>query len=215
MAYFPEHTDDKALWLNIKAGDKQCFSRLFREYYSELYYYGFKIIPDPDFVKECIQEVFIRVWETRQSLADIENIKAYLIVCVRRMIFVQKKKGKSIQTVEVGKFENSTFFFDVNEFEKHEEISDELRRVLLNAINSLTVKQRELIMLFFYHELPYSEIADITGVSVEAVRNLMYRTLIHLRESIDEKSLRSMSNLFFFLFSSLSVKKMKNVDDVF
>ncbi|MEN6456399.1 MAG: RNA polymerase sigma factor [Prolixibacteraceae bacterium] len=207
MAQLAGHKNDKILWQSIKAGDKQGFNTLFRVYYSELYYYGFKIIPDPDIVKECIQEVFIRVWETRQSLADIENIKAYLIVCVRRMILVQKKKSRSIQTVEVGKFENSIFFFDVNEFEKHEEISDELRRVLLNAINSLTVKQRELIMLFFYHELSYSEIADITGVSVEAVRNLMYRTLIHLRESIDEKCLRSMSNLFFFLFSSLSVKK--------
>ncbi|MGV8135725.1 MAG: RNA polymerase sigma factor [Mangrovibacterium sp.] len=207
MAQLAGHKNDKILWQSIKAGDKQGFNTLFRVYYSELYYYGFKIIPDPDIVKECIQEVFIRVWETRQSLADIENIKAYLIVCVRRMILVQKKKSRSIQTVEVGKFENSIFFFDVNEFEKHEEISDELRRVLLNAINSLTVKQRELIMLFFYHELSYSEIADITGVSVEAVRNLMYRTLIHLRESIGEKSIQSMSNLFFMLFSSIPLKK--------
>jgi RNA polymerase sigma factor (sigma-70 family) len=207
MAQLAGHKNDKILWQSIKAGDKQGFNTLFRVYYSELYYYGFKIIPDPDFVKECIQEVFIRVWETRQSLADIENIKAYLIVCVRRMIFVQKKKDKSIQTVEVGKFENSIFFFDVNEFEKHEEISDELRRVLLNAINSLTVKQRELIMLFFYHELPYSEIAEVTGISIQAVRNLMYRTLIHLRESIGEKSIQSMSNLFFMLFSSIPLKK--------
>ena len=210
MAYFPEHTDDKALWLNIKAGDKQCFSRLFREYYSELYYYGFKIIPDPDFVKECIQEVFIRVWETRQSLADIENIKAYLIVCVRRMILAQKKKDKHKQMVDIGQLENSPFLFELNEFEKHEEISVELRRVLLSAINSLTVKQRELIMLFFYHELPYSEISEITGISTQAVRNLMYRTLIHLRESIGEKSLQSMSNLFFVLFSSIAVKKDVN-----
>jgi RNA polymerase sigma factor (sigma-70 family) len=210
MTQLAGHKNDKILWQSIKAGDKQCFNTLFRVYYSELYYYGFKIIPDPDFVKECIQEVFIRVWETRQSLADIENIKAYLIVCVRRMILVQKKKGKSRQTVELGKFENSIFFFDVNEFEKHEEISDELRRILLSAINSLTVKQRELIMLFFYHELPYSEISEITGISTQAVRNLMYRTLIHLRESIGEKSLQSMSNLFFVLFSSIAVKKDVN-----
>jgi len=207
MSQLAEHTDDKALWRNIKAGDKHCFNHLFRSYYSELYYYGFKIFPDPDFVKECIQEVFIRIWETRQSLADVENVKAYLIVCLRRMILVQKKKNKHNQAVEVRQLENSTFFFDVNEFEKHEEIPDEIRRVLLTAINSLTVKQRELIMLFFYHELPYSEIAQITGISIQAVRNLMYRTLIHLRESIGEKSLKSMNNLFFLLFSSIAVKK--------
>ncbi len=62
-------------------------------------------------------------------------------------------------------------------------------------------------MLFFYHELPYLEIAEVTGISIQTVRNLMYRTLIHLRESIGEKSLRSMSNLFFMLFSSIPLKK--------
>ncbi len=201
MARLPGHSDARILWRNIRTGDKHCFNSLFREYYSELYYYGIKIVPAPDFVKECIQEVFIRVWETRNTLADVENVKAYLIVCLRRMILVQKKKNTRKESVEIGQLENSVFFFDVSEFEKHEEIPDQLRQVLLTAINSLTVKQRELIMLFFYHELGYPEIAQITGISIPAVRNLMYRTLIHLRESIGETSLRSMKNLCFLLFS--------------
>lgn len=35
-----------------------------------------KVVPDPDFVKECIQKVFIRVWETRETLADAENCES-------------------------------------------------------------------------------------------------------------------------------------------
>ena len=209
MVELSEHTDDKVLWHNLKAGNKRCFNQLFRKYYSELYYYGIKIIPAPDFVKECIQDVFIRVWETRKSLADVENVKSYLIVSVKRMVLVQKGKDKSVLKIEIGQAENYLFFFDVNEFEKHEEISDEIRRILLNAINSLTKNQREMIMLFFYHELTYPEIAQILEIGIPAARNLMYRTLIHLRESIGEKSLKSMKNMFFLLFSSVSVNKME------
>ncbi|MDD4193441.1 MAG: RNA polymerase sigma factor [Mangrovibacterium sp.] len=201
MAGLPEHHQDKTLWQRIKAGDRQSFNTLFRERYAELYYYGIKIVADQDFVKECIQEVFVRVWETRDTLADAENVKAYLIVCLRRMMLVQKKKNTKKRPVEIEQLENSVFFFDVNEFEKHEGISDQLREALLKAINSLTVKQRELVMLFFYHELSYSEIAQITGISIPAARNLMYRTLIRLRESIGESSLRSMKNLCFLFFS--------------
>lgn len=200
MEKFAEHTDDKALWQDLKAGDKRSFNQLFRKYYSELYFYGIKIFPDSDFVKECIQEVFIRVWETSARLADVENVKSYLIVSVRRMILVQKGKDKGKHNIEIDQAENYSFFFDVNEFEKHEEISDEIRHVLLTTINSLTKKQRELIMLFFYHELSYSEIAQVLEISIQAARNLMYRTLIHLRESIGEKSLNSMKNMFFLLF---------------
>lgn len=209
MEQFAEHTDDKALWQDLKAGDKRSFNQLFRKYYSELYFYGIKIFPDSDFVKECIQEVFIRVWETSARLADVENVKSYLIVSVRRMILVQKGKDKGKHNIEIGQAENYLFFFDVNEFEKHEEISDEIRHVLLAAINSLSKKQRELIMLFFYHELSYSEIAQVLEISIQATRNLMYRTLIHLRESIGEKSLNSMKNMFFLLFSSVLVKKVE------
>lgn len=206
MVKLSEHTDDKILWHNLKVGNKHCFNQLFRKYYSELYYYGIKIIFSPDFVKECIQEVFIRVWETRRSLAEVENVKSYLMVSVRRMILVQKGKVKGVPKIEIGRAENYSFFFDVNEFEKHEEISDEIRHTLLTAINSLTKNQREIIMLFFYHELTYREIAQILEIGIPATRNLMYRSLIHLRESIGEKSLKSIKNMFFLLFSSVSVK---------
>jgi len=203
MIQLYEDKDEIAIWQKIKAGDKQCFNQLFRKYYSELYYYGIKIFIDPDFVKECIQEVFIRIWETRERLSDVENVKAYLIVSVRRMILVKKGKAKHKQIVEVGPLENSISFFDINEFEKHEEISDEVRQALLEAINSLTTRQRELIMLFFYHELSYLEISQVMDISIQAVRNLMCRTLIHLRKSIGAKSLKSMNNLFLLLFFRL------------
>ena len=58
MVELSEHTEDKVLWHDLKEGNKRCFNQLFRKYYSELYYYGIKIFSDPDFVKECIQEVF-------------------------------------------------------------------------------------------------------------------------------------------------------------
>jgi RNA polymerase sigma factor (sigma-70 family) len=207
MTKLAGHTEDKVLWHGLKTGDKRCFNELFRKYYSELYYYGIKIIAVPDFVKESIQEVFIRVWETRENLGIVQNVKSYLIVSVRRMMLAKKGKDKNKHHIEVGKAENYPFFFEENEFEKHEEISEEIRHILLTAINSLTKKQRELVMLFFYHGLSYPEIAQVIGISVQSTRNLMYRTLIHLRESIGEKPLNSMRNIFFLLFSSALVKK--------
>ncbi len=199
------HTEDSVLWHHIKAGDRICFNELFRRYYSDLYYYGIKIFPGEDFIKECIQEVFIRIWETREKLSEVQNLKSYLLVSLRRKIITAK--GKDKRSIEIEQAENYPFFFEENEFEKHEEISEEIRQVLLKAVNDLTRKQRELVMLFFYHELSYSEIAKVVGISVQAVRNLMYRTLIHLRESLGEKSVNSMRNMFFLLFSSVSVKK--------
>ena len=207
MEQLTEYSDDKIVWQGLKAGNKNCFNSLFRKYYSELYYYGIKIQPEPEIVKESIQEVFMRIWETRDRLANVENVKSYLIVSVKRMIIFQKGKAKGDNHIEIGTAENFSFYFDVNEFEKHDEISEEVRKMILSGINSLTRKQRELIMLYFYHELSYAEISTILEISVPAVRNLMYRTLIHLRESLGEKSINSMKDTVFLLFSVVSEKK--------
>lgn len=200
MAKFETDIDDIVTWKALKAGDKLCFNFLFRKYYSKLYYYGIKIMPDSDIVKESIQEVFMRVWETRANLADVANVKSYLIVSVKRMVLVQKEKANNKNNVKISSSESNSFLFDINEFEKHEEISDEVRQVLLTAVNSLTKKQRELIMLFFYQELSYSEISSVLEISIQATRTLMYRTLIHLRESIGEKSINTMKNIIFNFF---------------
>lgn len=198
---------EKATWILLKSGNKNAFNMIFKKYYSELYYYGIKIIPDQDIVKECLQEIFIRIWETRANLGDVENIKSYLLASFRRRILYQKEINKKRNTVEINRIEHTSFLFDVNEFEKHHEVSEETRQLLISAINSLTKKQRELVLLFFYHELSYPEIAQITGISIQAARNLMYRTLIHLRKSIKENSSQSKSYVLLMIFLS-SIRKI-------
>lgn len=206
MVNLNENSIEKSIWTGVKEGDQACFNQLFKKYYSELFYYGIKIFPDSDLVKECIQEVFIRVWETRKRLGAVRHVKSYLIVSLRRLILIQK--GKQNLTSELSQVEQSSFHFELNEFEKHQEIPHAVREALLDAINSLTNKQRELITLFFYHDLSYAEIAEVTEISVPSVRNLMYRTLIQLRKTLGETNLESMKNLYFFVISSISSKKM-------
>ena len=200
-----EYRDEIKIWTQLKAGNKDSFNNVFRKYYSELYHYGLKISSNPEQVKECIQEIFVRIWETREKLGDVKNIKSYLIISLRRMIISKKATNNRI---EIENLENHAFRFDVNEFEKHVEISVEVRKVLLSAINSLTKKQRELIMLMFFHELTYVEISEVLEISIQAARNLTYRSLLNLREALGEASINAIRNQVYLLFSSISKKKL-------
>ena len=60
-----------------------------------------------------------------------------------------------------------------------EEISIQLRSSLINAINNLSERQRELVFLRFYYNLRYLEIAQIMEVNEQTVRNLMQRTWLN------------------------------------
>ena len=113
-----------------------------RSYYASLMHYGCKIIPDSELVKECIQEVFVRLWESRSQLADANSPKAYLMISVRREILAQLKSHRLFSDTEVA--EASAFQFELNEFENTLNVPVEIREYLLKTINNLPKQQREL-----------------------------------------------------------------------
>jgi len=186
--------DDKAYWNEIVNGDRESFNQVFRSYYSELYSWGLKIIPDSDLVKESIQELFVRVWERRERLGQVNNPKVYLMISLRREILSFKKSRKD-KHHDYG--ENDGFYFELNEFEKNDKIPPILQDFLHNTINRLPKQQRELIQLFFYHELNYPQISEIMGISIPSARNLMYRTLLNLRKHIGDRDLDMVGRLYF------------------
>ncbi len=180
--------DIKSVWERMKHGDEKALSEIFSFFYVDLYQYGLKIFHLPDLVKDSIQDVFMRIWEKRDVIGDVRNPKAYLISSVRRKLFANKTVHYTDISDELLKNEGEKVFsFTSSEFIEIEEISAYLRNSLVQAINNLSERQRELIFLRFYYNLRYMEIAQIMEVNEQTVRNLMQRALAKLREKIDRQ----------------------------
>jgi RNA polymerase sigma factor (sigma-70 family) len=176
----------KLIWDKMKSGDEKSLSDIFTLYYSDLYKYGIKIFDLPDLVKDSIQDVFMRIWEKRDTIGDVQNPKAYLISSVRRKLFANKETRLDEISDELLKNEGKqNFSFLTAEFIEIEEISQQIRNSLIMAINSLPERQRELVFLRFYYNLKYLEIAKIMEVNEQTVRNMMQRALSNLRNKID------------------------------
>lgn len=176
----------KLIWDKMKSGDEKSLSEIFTLYYTDLYKYGMKIFDLPDLVKDSIQDVFMRIWEKRDTIGDVQNPKAYLISSVRRKLFANKETLSDEISDELLKKEGKqNFSFSTTEFIEIEEISQQIRNSLVEAINNLPERQRELVFLRFYYNLKYLEIAKIMEVNEQTVRNLMQRTLSNLRAKID------------------------------
>lgn len=176
----------KLIWDKMKTGDEKSLSEVFTLYYTDLYKYGIKIFDLPDLVKDSIQDVFMRIWEKRDTIGDIQNPKAYLISSVRRKLFANKEiRSDEISDELLKKEGKQNFSFSTTEFIEIEEISQQIRNSLVTAINNLPERQRELVFLRFYYNLKYLEIAKIMEVNEQTVRNMMQRTLSNLRNKID------------------------------
>ena len=92
-------------WRKIKSGDEQEWSLLFSEHVDFLYSYGMKINRDSCVVKDVIQEVFISLYEKRNSLDDLMNVRAYLCRAVRYKLLDQLKKAPHLSIEEISEEE--------------------------------------------------------------------------------------------------------------
>jgi RNA polymerase sigma factor (sigma-70 family) len=194
----------KLVWNRMKSGDEKALSEIFTFFYSDLYRYGIKIFDLPDLIKDSIQDVFMRIWEKRDTIGDVQNPKAYLISSIRRKLFENKEPRSSEISDELLNNEGKqNFSFSAMEFMEIAEISLQIRNSLTQAINNLPERQRELVFLRFYYNLKYLEIAKIMEVNEQTVRNMMQRALSNLRDKIDRQlwdGIDAMDDLLLTLF---------------
>ncbi|MDZ7694064.1 MAG: sigma factor [Balneolaceae bacterium] len=78
---------DSAIWSELKAGEREALRVLFERYYNELLQYAVKLSYNRSLAKDCVQELFYRIWDRRTFLGDITSVKAYLWVSLRRDLF--------------------------------------------------------------------------------------------------------------------------------
>ena len=66
---------DEKLWESCLTGDKEAFKEIYCRFYSLLYNYGSKLVSDKDLVKDCIQDIFIKLIQNYPSIYQTPNVK--------------------------------------------------------------------------------------------------------------------------------------------
>lgn len=179
------YTDDARMWKELQEGERKALAVIFRKYYNLLLNYGLKLIPREGLVKDSIQELFFNLWEQRERLSDVEYVRSYLYSSLRRTIYRQAE----IQNVWHERdrmYSRESFREMVNKEELMilDELEEEQREKLKQALESLTIRQKEAVFLKFYNGLSNDEIADIMDVNKQSVYNYIHRAVLALQASI-------------------------------
>src|SRR5690625_4483718 len=85
------YSEDVRLWKRLLGDDQEALSKLFQKYYRPLLNYGLKLIPQEELVKDSIQELFYSMWEQRDNLSEVEYVRSYLYISLKRTIYRQNK----------------------------------------------------------------------------------------------------------------------------
>lgn len=173
--------NDDALIRNIKQGSEQAFSWLYNEYVQELFSYGMHVCDDPEFMKNCLQELFVRVWNQRHDLSVAASVKSYLFRAFRKllieMIFSRNKfSGRDIN------FFKPQFGFKPSA--NHDVVTDRVVSAIENEqiIQVFTGRQAEAAFLKFYNTLSYHEVGFVMDLNEATIYNLVSGAVEILRQ---------------------------------
>jgi RNA polymerase sigma factor (sigma-70 family) len=193
-------SSDETLWVGLLRGDREMFLSLYKKYYHSLLFIGLREIRDTYLVKDTIQQLFLYLWEKRENLGIAKNVKSYLISSFLRKLSADWKQAGRTSNLQIVHSEYAADHSPTPEeclIRKDEQ--QHLYGALVPYLNELPNRQRELIILKFYHGLSYDELVGQTGLSYRTVYNKIHEGLKKLKLEISVSGHADASSLLIVL----------------
>ncbi len=158
----------------LNRGDKKCFEKIYKCYYTQLYNFLFRYTRSEELIEDIIQDVFYNVWQNRKKMEPRGTLKAYLFTAVRNQAFkkIESEKKFDNNEIELSGFEEINCVPPDGSYE-----FKELKKAYQEAVQKLPEKRRNIYLMHREDNLTYGEIADILSISIKTVETQMSRSL--------------------------------------
>jgi RNA polymerase sigma factor (sigma-70 family) len=183
-----EQCTDVELVIDARGGDKDAFGLLAQRYQMMARRFARKIIADEDLAQELVQEAMLQAYLSIDHLHDPSRFKGWLCgivlnVC-RNYLRDQKMNFFSLEAISGG-LESQSVPFSLPAAGPQETAEEhELHQTIMDAINTLAPRDRDVTLLFYYDQLSLQEIAGLHGISVSAVKVRLYRARRRLKAKL-------------------------------
>lgn len=162
--------------------DKKEFSEIYLQYFESLCLYAYRFFPEKEVAHDIVQEVMVKVWEKKESISEIENIKGYLFRAVYNGCINKLKKLKvrdkyadqkrlMLLEIELENFEETFFQW-------------ELREKINTEVDKLSPQEKKIFMMRFIQLKRYKEIASILNISERTVESHIQNATKKLRTAL-------------------------------
>ncbi|MEN8247994.1 MAG: RNA polymerase sigma-70 factor [Bacteroidota bacterium] len=182
--------DDQETLKRIRKNDKKAFEEIFREYYPSLHEYALFYVGNTQLAEDIVQDVFLKIWNTRNRLTIQSSLKGYLIRAIhnhciqylRHQVVKQKYQVIHQAKMEEALIMNRLYF----ECGLSKLFKDDIVSLADKAIDTLPEKTREIFVLSRHRFLKNSEIAKKFNISEKSVEYHISRALDLLRKQLKD-----------------------------
>ncbi|NAY91427.1 RNA polymerase sigma-70 factor [Muricauda sp. JGD-17] len=173
-----ETHSEKALIAQVAKGNELAFKQVFDQYRAIVYTLALRMLKSRTLAEEMVQEVFIKIWEKREGLDQVDNFKGYLYRIAKNRVFDEFKRIAREAISDEVPDENRLASSNNTDYPIRKEQLDSL---LEQTLDKLPEQQQYIFKLSREEGLTYREIAEIVNLSPFTVKTHMKNTLAFLR----------------------------------
>jgi RNA polymerase sigma factor (sigma-70 family) len=179
---------DAELIAQMRGGNKEAFGKLVERHQQMVERIAKRMVADEWIAHELAQEAILQAYLSLDHLRDISRFKSWLYgitlnIC-RSYLHEQKMDVLSLETIMGGVRSNVVINLDDTVDPQIIAEAHDLHRVVMNAIDDLSSKDKEATLLFYYEQLTLQEIAALLCVSVGAIKGRLHRARRQLQASL-------------------------------
>ncbi len=176
-----EGLSESVLCKRMKEGDHTAFEIIFRSYYAGLVVFSNQFLQDRDAAEELVQGFFVTLWEKRKMLKENASMRSYFFTSIRNRS-LNYLKHKSVEKEVLENLEQIASSHPV--FHENVYIRKELRARLMESIDALPPRAREVFILSRNQGMSNDEIAEKLQISKRTVETHISQALQALRQNL-------------------------------
>lgn len=195
----------KETWQKFIEGSHDALDDIYSQHYLGLINYGTRLTGNRQQANDCFVEMLLQLWEKRYRLPQVDNVRSYLMTCLRTLI-LQKYRSEKLREVK------ETYAHSLID---QEEISYEdyitkiqtdsvIKAKLQRSLEKLSNRQREILQYRFFDAMDYDEIALKCGISKKTAYNIVYDALTRLKGDLSKENNGNNLYLLALIFITLS-----------
>lgn len=165
----------------FKQGDESAFTFLYEHYWRKVYRFSEIYLTDKDEIKEVVQDVFIKLWESRAQINENKDIDGLLFIMTRNVIFDYFRKSLNKVTMKLTAFEVAEkIAIPGEDFE-----TKDLLEYIWKLVSLLPPRQQEVFTMSRKLQMTNKEIAEQLSITEKAVERNLYLSLKFIKKNLN------------------------------
>ena len=185
-----QYEDDIDLMLRFRNGEESCFEELVERHKQRVFNLVYRFLGSYQEAEDIAQEVFIRVYKAKDSYTPQAKFTTWLYtICKNTCLNSIRDKNPSLVSLDsILEQEDDAVAPQIADTHTPSPVEcvlkEEHAALVKAAIDSLPAQQKMAVLLYRYDQLSYEEISEVMDCSVKAVKSLLHRAKLQLKEKL-------------------------------